>query len=209
MLITQEEVLHELRKYGISINGVLHIGAHECEELDFYTKMGIKSDRIVWIDGNQDKVDWAKTRGIPNVYKALITDTDDKDIEFHITNNGQSSSILELGTHAIHHPHIHYTETRQDKGVTIDTFFKRNHLFANLYDFWNFDIQGAELMALKGAKDALEFPKAIYIEVNIEELYKGCSLLPELDNYLSTYGFRRTLTKITEYGWGDALYLRI
>lgn len=209
MLITQEEVLHELHKYGISINGVLHIGAHECEELDFYTKMGIKSDHIVWIDGNQDKVDWAKTRGIPNVYKALITDTDDKDIEFHITNNGQSSSILELGTHTIHHPHIHYIETRQEKGITIDTFFKRNHLIANLYDFWNFDIQGAELMALKGAADALDFPKAIYIEVNIEELYKGCSLLPDLDKYLSTYGFRRTLTKITEYGWGDALYLRI
>ena len=61
----------------------------------------------------------------------------------------------------------------------------------------------------KGAADALDFPKAIYIEVNIEELYKGCSLLPDLDKYLSTYGFRRTLTKITEYGWGDALYLRI
>ena len=77
------------------------------------------------------------------------------------------------------------------------------------YNFWNFDIQGAELMALKGAGKAIEYAKALYLEVNTEEVYKGGCLISEIDDYLSTYKFKRVLTKMTEYGWGDALYVKI
>ena len=209
MLINHSDVIAELKKNGIAIQSVLHIGAHECEELPFYEEMGVPKENVIWIDGNRDKVAWAQRRNIPNVYRALITDEDDKEIEFHITNNGQSSSILELGTHQYHHPHVHFIETRQEKGITIDTFFKRNHLDMKQYDFWNFDIQGAELMALKGATEALSYPKAIYLEVNTEEVYKGCGLLEDIDRYLGLYGFQRVLTNITEFNWGDALYLKL
>jgi hypothetical protein len=209
MLISQDEVIRTLNQHNIDVHGVLHIGAHECEEMALYNQMNISPNNIIWIDGNSDKVNWARTRGIPNVYHALITDMDDKEIEFHITNNGQSSSILELGTHSIHHPHIHYIETRKEKGITIDSFYERNGIDAKKYDFWNFDIQGAELMALKGATNALDIPKALYMEVNMEELYKGCGLLSDMDNYLSVYGFKRVLTKMTEHQWGDALYLKM
>ena len=33
MLITEDEVRNILQAYNILINGVLHIGAHECEEI--------------------------------------------------------------------------------------------------------------------------------------------------------------------------------
>lgn len=209
MLITNQEVIDTLNKYKISVQGVLHIGAHECEEMGFYRQLNISPENMVWIDGNKDKVQWATSQGIPHVYHALVTDTDDKEFNFNITNNGQSSSILELGTHAQHHPHVHYIETRKERGITIDTFFERNQLDAKKYDFWNFDIQGAELMALKGATTSLEYPKALYMEVNSEELYKGCGLITELDQYLSVYGFTRVLTRMTEFNWGDALYVKI
>jgi hypothetical protein len=76
------------------------------------------------------------------------------------------------------------------------------------YDFWNFDIQGAELFALKGANTAIKYAKAIYLEVNTEEVYKGCALIGELDNFLDKHNFKRVITKMTEYGWGDALYIK-
>jgi len=209
MLIPTSEVIQALQKNSITVQGVLHIGAHECEELPFYEQLGIPKERMIWIDGNQDKVVWAQQRNIPNVYRALITEEDDKEIPFHITNNGQSSSILELGTHEQHHPHVHFIETRKEKGITIDTFFKRHHVDPKQYDFWNLDIQGAELMALKGATEALSYPKAIYLEVNMEEVYKGCGLLEDIDRYLGLYGFQRVLTNITEFQWGDALYLKV
>ena len=76
------------------------------------------------------------------------------------------------------------------------------------YDFWNFDIQGAELMALKGGTKAIEHAKVIYLEVNTEEVYKGCALISELDNFLDKYKFKRVITEMTEYGWGDAVYIK-
>ena len=40
MLISQETIINLLKSYNIHVNGVLHIGAHECEELSFYEKLG-------------------------------------------------------------------------------------------------------------------------------------------------------------------------
>jgi hypothetical protein len=95
----------------------------------------------------------------------------------------------------------------QGKSVTVDTFFERNRLDAQKYDFWNFDIQGAELMALKGATKSIQHAKVLYLEVNERELYKGCALMPEIDDFLAKYKFKRVLTSMTQYGWGDALYI--
>jgi hypothetical protein len=75
-------------------------------------------------------------------------------------------------------------------------------------DFWNFDIQGAELLALKGAIGALPYAKVLYMEVNTEEVYKGCAQIEELDTFLGDHGFTRVMTDITEAGWGDAIYIR-
>lgn len=211
MLISKDELINIFNKYNIrldSINGVLHIGAHECEELSLYEELGVKRNNIVWIDGNNDKVHEAQHKGIPNVYYGVIADIDNKEVEFNITNNGQSSSILDFGSHSRHHPHVHFIGKQIHKTSTIDTFFKNNNLDMTKYNFWNFDIQGAELMALKGAKEAINYATAMYLEVNSEEVYKNCGLINEIDDFLSQYGFKRVLTKMTEYGWGDALYIR-
>jgi hypothetical protein len=63
-------------------------------------------------------------------------------------------------------------------------------------------------MALKGASQALQYAKALYLEVNTEEVYKGCAQLGEIDAFLEERGFTRVLTDITSHGWGDALYIR-
>ena len=34
--------------------------------------------------------------GIPNVYNAIIDEENDKEVVFKVTNNGQSSSILDF-----------------------------------------------------------------------------------------------------------------
>ena len=208
MLIPGNKVIALLKTHGITVKGAFHIGAHECEELPFYNAMGIPAEKIVWIDAMQNKVEEATRRRIPNVFQAVVTDKDDSDVTFHVTNNVQSSSVLEFGSHAKHHPHVHFVHDLTLKTITIDTFFARNGLDATAYDFWNFDIQGAEMLALLGAEKALKVPKAVYLEVNTEEVYKGCATMDQIDAFLAPLGFRRVETKITEYGWGDSLYLR-
>ena len=207
MLIKCQEINDFLLSKNININGIFHIGAHQCEEMGFYNKLGIKKEDIVWIDAIPANVAAVTNRGIPNVYTAVITDKDDEEIVFNISNNVQSSSVLELGTHSQEHPGIVYVDKIHVKSITIDTFFERNNIDASKYDFWNFDIQGAELMALTGASESLKYARVLYLEVNEKELYKKCGLMNEIDTYLSKYNFKRVLTNITEHGWGDALYI--
>jgi hypothetical protein len=207
MLISFEEINKILLENNISITGGFHIGAHECEELGFYNKVGLKNEDVIWIEAIPLKVYEAKNRGIPNVYNAIITDKDDENIVFNISNNIQSSSVLEFGTHSQEHPWVVYVNKIYNKSVTIDTFFERSKIDPSKYNFWNFDIQGAELMALKGGINSLKYAKALYLEVNEKELYKNCGLITDIDNFLSEYNFKRVLTNMTQYGWGDALYI--
>jgi FkbM family methyltransferase len=207
MLIDFKEIKNILLSHKININGSFHVGAHECEELQFYNEIGINLKDMIWIDAVPSKVAEATNNGIPNVYNATISDKDDETIIFNISNNVQSSSILEFGTHSQEHPDIVYVNKIEQKSITIDTFFERNNIDASKYNFWNFDIQGAELMALKGATNSIKYAKAIYLEVNEKELYKKCGLITDIDIFLSNYNFKRVLTNMTIHGWGDALYI--
>jgi FkbM family methyltransferase len=207
MLISYEQIRDILEKYNIQITGAFHVGAHECEELSFYHSLGLKPEDVIWVEAIPHKIKEAKDRNIPNIYHAVVTDKDDDIIDFNISNNGQSSSVLEFGTHSQEHPWVVYTDKISLQSITINSFFERNSLDGSIYNFWNFDIQGAELMALKGATKFIPYAKAIYLEVNEKELYKGCGLIGEIDEFLSTYGFKRILTNITTHGWGDALYI--
>jgi FkbM family methyltransferase len=207
MIIDIEEVKNVLASKKIKLNGCFHIGAHECEELNIYNNLGIKTEDIVWVDALPGKVYEATCRGIPNVFNAVITDKDDEKVVFNVANNGQSSSILEFGTHSIEHPGIVFINKINQKSITVDSFFERNNLDASKYDFWNFDIQGAELLALKGATKSIKYAKVLYLEVNSKELYKNGALINEIDEFLAQYNFKRVLTNMTIHKWGDAMYI--
>jgi len=208
MLIPYHRVQQILSEHHIVIKGAFHLGAHECEELAFYQQLGLSSSDVIWIDAIPQKVTEAQQRGISNVYHAVITDKDNEDVTFHISSNGQSSSVLEFGTHAQEHPWVTYVEDIVQKSTTLRSFVIQHSIDMPKHNFWNFDIQGAELMALKGAGDLIQTAAAIYLEVNEKELYKGCGLIGDLDTLLLEYGFTRVATEMTVHGWGDALYIR-
>lgn len=212
MLIDIAQIKKIINDYNIDITGVLHIGAHECEELGFYSyNLGVSPYDIIWIDAIDTKVNSNLNNGIPNVYHAVITDKDDDLIDFNIANNFQSSSIFELGEkHMQNHPEVHYINKIKQTTITIDTFFKKNALNPEKYVFWNFDIQGAELLALKGAPESIKYAKIMYLEVNEAEIYKNCAKLKEIDLFLNEHGFHRVYDVLSDTsGWGDAIYVRI
>ena len=203
-------MLIEFEKLKITkpIRGIIHIGAFECEEKGGYNNiLNIDDKNIIWIEAVKEKVNEIKNKN-PNIriYNECIADYDNKQINFMISNNIASSSILNFKTHLIEHPHIHEKNRRILNTKTLKTFYKENNLNYADYNFMNLDIQGAELMALKGADDILCEIDYIYVEVNIKELYENCCLLNELDEYLTKFGFKRILIEMTQHGWGDAFY---
>ncbi len=208
MLISSNEVIAELTKHGIHVRGVLHLGAHECEEKGFYNNdLKISDENIVWIDANPELVEKAKANGHNNVYVGAISN-DEKELDFKISNNGQSSSLLDFGLHARYHSWVHYVKTIKVKTETLGQFYNRNGLEPEKYNFWNLDIQGVEYDVLSAAKELLKYADAIYTEVNIAEVYKGCGLMDQIDELLFQNGFKRVITNLTPYKWGDALYIR-
>jgi hypothetical protein len=50
MLIGFNEIEQILRSNKIEIDGVFHIGAHDCEELSFYNSLGLCNECVIWID---------------------------------------------------------------------------------------------------------------------------------------------------------------
>lgn len=199
-----------LNKYKLRPNGIIHIGAHKAEELNDY--LAARVFNIVWVEGNSKLYSDLKSKlkflTDNKVFNAIISDTDGQEVTFHITNNGESSSILELERHKIHHPQIHVTESVAGTTKTFDTLAQENNLDLSKYDFLNLDIQGAELLALKGMPDTLKSIKYVYTEVNTGEVYKNCAKIGEMDEYLKSFGFKRVETHITEYEWGDAFYIK-
>lgn len=204
MKITFDELIS---KYNINVTGILHIGAHECEELQAYNNCGINN--IYWVEAMDKKVKLMKDKGIENIFQAVIDEEDNKQLQFNITNNGQSSSILELGTHKRNHPEVHVSEVLNVTTTRLDTLIDRENIPIETINFINLDIQGVELRAMKSMEKYLKHIKYIYTEVNTEHVYKGCDLLSDIDNYLGLHGFTRVACIMhNRCGWGDAFYIK-
>lgn len=196
-----------INDHGIKIKGILHIGAHTCEELQTYCNWGVDVSNMVWVDANDELTQINKLRGIPNCYTAAL-DNVERDAEFHVASNMQSSSLLEFGTHAESYPHITFTKTINVRTMPLSMFFTKHNLNPNNYNVWNLDIQGNELNVFKGSEELLKYADVIYTEVNIGEVYKNNGVLSEIDEILNRNGLTRISTKMMEENWGDAVYVR-
>jgi FkbM family methyltransferase len=198
--------LHELvKKYKIHFKGILHVGAHECEELNDYLRY-LPINKVLWVEALPDKVNLCKQK-YPNVLieNAIVSDIVEN-VCFNISNNGQSSSILDFGLHSHFHPQVHYIGHFESETKLLKDILPKHDI---QYNFLNFDIQGAELKALKGMEEYLNNVDYLYTEVNSDYVYKDCALVRELDEYLLKFGLHRVETKwCGNYRWGDAFYIR-
>ena len=69
------------------------------------------------------------------------------------------------------------------------------------------DLQGAELLALKGLGDKLTSVEYIYIEVSHREIYTGQVMYKELDNFITANNFS-ILNHLTLRGWQEDVVYR-
>lgn len=204
MLLNPDYLVELLNTNNIKINKCIHIGAHKCEEAPIYRKLGLSSNDIIWIEGNSDLVSLSKDS---KIYNYIISDKDNIDVILHKANDTSSSSILDMYIHKEVYPMISYVNSIKSKSITIDTFFDLHNINRSEFNFVNIAIQGAELLALKGAVNYLNYVKVVYIKIHETELYKGCANIKEIDDFLGHYNFTRIITITTDKGWGDALYI--
>ena len=197
---------HLVKKYNIKFKGILHVGAHECEEINAYEKY-ISRDKILWVDALEDKVNFCKNKYLNLlIEQAVVSDTEEL-VTFNKSNNGQSSSFLKFGLHEKNHPHVWYVDSFEVKTQMLKNVINKYNIDFN---FINLDIQGVELKALKGMEEYLNKIDYIYTEVNEDYVYKDCALVTEIDEYLKTFNLHRVETSwCGNYKWGDAFYVKM
>ncbi len=197
-------------KHSVAGRGVIHIGAHEGKEIATYQMMGV--ERVLFVEANPAVFERLKTNmaGFPNVLavNCAISNINGTST-LHVTSMDQSSSILPLKEHQKIYPQIKEVERVVVESRTLDTLLAELQVNPADFNILNIDIQGAELLALQGATNLLKHIEAINTEVNYEELYEGCALIDDIDDFLETCGFDRAATTTPYHpSWGDAFYVK-
>lgn len=242
MLIPLSEVIGI---FGHTPFSVAHIGGHRGQEAESYRDAGI--ERVVWFEANPAMIGPLRGHVEPfghRVIEACLDETSGNEVTFHISdsanhsNDGQSSSLLELGTHRQSHPEVRYVSDITVTTSTLDDLMIGTELGGWMVDLDSFgdrdsgdgygpstlanlDVQGLELRVLQGAERFLAECPILYLEVNIAELYQGCARFPELEEWLMTrgYQFERVLLAGCQrvdcsdhgnryVGWGDGIAIR-
>lgn len=200
----------DIEKTLKNLRGAIHVGANDGGERDWYIQMSFP--KVIYFEPILEVFNRLQEH-IKNVkghyaFNIGIHDTLEK-AELNIANNsGQSSSILPLGTHKTHHPKVKYIGKKNIKLVRLDDFMKINNFSIDDFNFLNIDVQGVELNVIKSLGELITKIDYIYTEVNWEELYRGCCLIHQIDDYLKQYGFIKVKVHQTRHMWGDAFYVK-
>ncbi len=176
--------------------GVLHLGAHKGNEAEVYSWFGKK---VFWVEAIPYIYNQLKDNIHP--YKnqkavcALLGDRDNLEKKFYISSNdAASSSIYEFSANTLNGKYFPKRKLKMHKSVLLktsklDTILEKNNILASEYDHWVVDLQGAELLALKGAEKSLKYCKSMSIEVSTVEIYQGGVLWAELKEWLNERNF--------------------
>lgn len=208
MLIDFEKLYND---YSMKIYGVLHVGAHLAEEAGEYAKVGV--DNVWWVEANPAVVPKIQRklrtyRHTQRLIQALVTDEDGPERQFNVTNyDGMSSSVFDFGTHTQDSPDTVFERTEYIPTRSIDSLVEEYDIKANMLCL---DIQGAEMLALRGARKSLPNLDYIYTEVSTGYVYQGGALMKEIDSFLKPE-FKRVVTNLGMHRGkhGDAFYLRV
>jgi FkbM family methyltransferase len=173
------------------VRGILHVGANVGQERATYASHGLD---VAWVEPIPDVFQRLQANIKPypqqRAYNYLVTDEDNKTYTFHVaSNDGSSSSILELADHKDIFPDVGYVQTLEISSVTLTALVAREGIDLSKFDMMLLDTQGSELLVLKGAAPLLQHFRFVQIEVADFEAYQGCCKLVEVAAFMLPKGF--------------------
>lgn len=200
-----ESVLRKVRP-----KRVLHVGANDGAEAPTYERCGV--EQIVWVEALPDVAREARSKlrePRHRVLEGLLLDVGGERRTFYLANNRRMSSSVFASGPAMTtlFPELQLRETVELVSVTGDELLARHGLAEVAWDLVVLDVQGAELLCVKGMAQTLARATAVLTEYSTEGVYEGGVQLGELTAQLMQRGFRR------EPMWrrrphGDVLFLR-
>jgi len=154
-----------------------------------------------------------RTRGLPNVDCVGLAMSDHAGVQvFHQSSGASrvSGSLLRPSEHLQRHPAVVFSSADEVliPCATLDQYV--GQMAPERVDLIWMDVQGAELMALKGAERTLSLTTWIYLEVSRAPLYEGAAPYSEIKQFLSSLGFEveREFLPPEWHGEGNVLFAR-
>jgi FkbM family methyltransferase len=227
-IITEQDHFHDLKNIfdheelrSVPKVGIVHVGADVGQEVAQYFNYGF--EKIILIEANPEccKILLSKFEGDPRIkiFNYAICDKQGV-VEFHIhtsrSGNTEPASIFPMKRFKEIVKTLHTTKTIQVPATTLDGLFERHQIAFADYNFINIDIQGAELLAFRGAKTLLSFVNVIVSEVNVVEMYENGALEEDVVKFLDHYGFDKKHAiyhalydeNSTFPAWGEGLFIK-
>jgi FkbM family methyltransferase len=199
--------MYDFLKY---CKGVILVGAANGHERNIFNELKLDA---IYIEARPDVI----SHHIPKSqqYNYLITDVDDQEYDFHVSSNkGLSSSVFDFKDHKKIWEKIKMVKTIKMKSITLDTMFLRHNLDVKKFDAMICDVQGGELLVLKGATNVLKNMKFVLLEAADFEAYQGCCQIKDIEPWMLEHGFKERMRRlqVDKPGVGkyfDVLYYRI
>ncbi len=204
-----------LKNFNRRLGGVLQVGASYGQELEEILEN--EPSFIIFVEPLPEPFEFLNefTKQYTNITtaQALCLDETGKRITMNVaSNDGMSSSVLAPANHLKLVPQVQFNTTFEITSITVDDLLISLHANAAReiaqIDTLIIDVQGAELMVLKGARNCLENVSQVFCEVSHGGLYAGDTTFAEIQDFLSVFGFKPVWMQMNSLGWGDALFLK-
>lgn len=199
------------RYYDLEPSGLIHVGAHNGQEVGAYKASGSRPVLLVEAqDGPYAKLVEA-VDGEPGFHpiQACCSSVGGRQVDFRIaSSSGQASSYLKPEKHLEYYPGIKFDESVPMTTSTLDEIILDNHLVPEQFEYLALDVQGAEMDILVGADKTLPHIKFAWLEVNFGGLYEGDTGLYPMIDFMRGRGFDLYFLRMGRKTWGDALFIR-
>lgn len=184
------ELLRALRGRHLSLRlqVLCVIGAHRFDELALVNRLFPSLRAIYLFEPQAEPLEalYRLASGDPRikVFPVAVSDADGV-ASFNVASNaGESSSLLQLGSHRDHFPHVTMQRSIEVPTRRLDSVLAEQGL--ELPDAMIVDVQGAEYLVLKSLPaDILHRLRLIYTEVSTEAVYESAGLLSQVEALLA------------------------
>ena len=202
-------------RFLLNVSHLVHLGAHHGGERFRYDALGL---HVTWIEANPAAFARLSSNlaGVrrQRALHALVADEEGLVRRFHLASHaGSASSMFERHLHRELFPLVAYDRAITMPTSTLPALLAHHQIRLGTRSALVMDIQGAELLALRGARSILEKFTYIKTETANLEAYVGGCLEAELDAFLRQHRFapvaREKLARLPDgRGLSDVLYRR-
>ena len=211
-----------LAQHQLKADVVVHVGAHEGQELESYLACGFRE--IIYCEPHPQTFarlelhagfwrSWLQVfrdrfgaNGLPTITTVARAITDHSGtVTFHQTDHEMCSSIL-----PIQDDRVKTVNSLEVDCCTLDGLLEELGIAPERVTFINLDAQGAELKILQGGPRVMARVPLILTEVNEVPRYQGAPPEEEVHAHLEQLGFRllSRFKPYPSYPAADALYAR-